>query len=136
MTTFKKLVIAGLLIVLLLSLTSCKTYQWSGSYSVNCNGHFSWEPMQCTITFTSPTAFDWTASSTVDGVTIQPSSGEEVAGKRSEDIHVTVPAGACPGSSGSNATYTGSLNFTDDARDEQLSLNLVSAGGGTCAFQS
>jgi len=134
MRSFVKL--SGLFILLLLSVTSCKTYQWSGSYTVFCNGHFSWEPMQCTITFTSPNTFDWTASSTVDGVTIQPSSGEEAAGKSSGDIHVTIPAGACPGPSGTSAAYIGSLNFTDDAHDVQLSLNIVSAGSGVCKFKS
>jgi len=134
MRSFGKL--SGLLILLLLSVTSCKTYQWSGSDTVICIGHFSWEPKQCTITFTSSTTFDWTASSSVDGVTIQPSSGEEAAGKSSGDIHVTLPAGACPGPSGTYAAYIGSLYFTDDAHDVQLLLNIVSAGSGVCALQS
>ena len=135
MRSFGKL--SGLLILLLLSVTSCKTYQWSGSDTVNCNGYAIVDAtQQCRITFTSPTTFDWTASSTVDGVTIQPSSGEEAVGKSSGDIHVTIPAGACPGPSGTNAAYIGSLYFTDDAQDVQLSLNIVSAGSGVCTFQS
>jgi hypothetical protein len=133
MRSFGKL--SGLLMLLLLSVTSCKTYQWSGSDTVSC-GYIIGSATQCTITFTSPTTFDWTASSTVDGVTIQPSSGEEAAGKSSGDIHVTLPAGACPGPSGTYAAYAGSLNFTDDAQDAQLSMNIVSAGGGVCSFKS
>ena len=38
MRSFGKL--SGLLMLLLLSVTSCKSYQWSGSDTVICNGHF------------------------------------------------------------------------------------------------
>lgn len=122
----------GLFLLLLLSVTSCKSYQWSGASSVRCNSHLFGSATQCTITFTSNTNFEWTASSTVSGVTIQPSSGAEAAKMSSEDIHVTLPYDACPGSSGTNA---GSLNFTDDAHDVQLTLHIVSAGGGACTIK-
>ena len=122
-----------LLLLLLLSGTSCKSYQWSGSSSVSCNSSILGSTTQCTITFTSSNNFDWTASSTVSGVTIQPSSGEEAAGMSSGNIHVTIPYGACPASSGA---YAGSLNFTDDAHDLMLLLKIVGAGGGGCALKS
>jgi hypothetical protein len=128
--------LSGLLILLLLSVTSCKSYHWSGSSTVSCNGRTIGSPTQCTITFTSFNNFDWTASSTVSGVTIQPSSGTEAAGIRSGDIHVTLPNDACPGSSGAYSAYIGSLNFTDDAHDLMLLFNIVSAGGGVCALKS
>ncbi len=124
--------LSGLLMLLLLSVTSCKSYQWSGSYTMSCNRIIG-SPTQCTITFTSVNNFDWTASSTVSGVTIQPSSGAQAAGKSSGDIHVTLPYDACPGSSG---VYAGSLTFTDDAHDLQLVFNIVSAGGGVCTLKS
>ena len=120
-----------LLIMLLLSVTSCKSYQWSGSSSYSCTRGFT-GPTQCTITFTPSENFDWTASSTASGVTIQPSSGVEAAGMSSGDIHVTLPHDACPGSSG---VYAGSLNFTDDAHDLQILFNIVSAGGGACTLK-
>jgi hypothetical protein len=127
--------LSGLLMLLLLSVTSCKSYQWSGSYTVSCIGRIVGSPTPCTITFTSAKNFDWTASSTVSGVTIQPSSGAEAAGMSSGDIHVTLPYDACPGSSGANAAYIGTLNFTDDAQDLQLLFNIVSAGQGFCALK-
>ncbi len=61
MRCFAKL--SGLLLLLLLSVTACKSYQWSGSSSVSCNGHFIGSTTQCTITFTSAKQFNWTASS-------------------------------------------------------------------------
>ncbi len=125
--------LSGLLLLLLLSGTSCKSYQWSGSSSVSCNSSILGSATQCTISFTSAKNFNWIASSTVSGVTIQPSSGAEVAGMSSGDIHVTLPSDACPGSSG---IYAGSLNFTDDAHDLQLSFNIVSAGGSACTLKS
>ena len=125
--------LSGLLMLLLLSGTSCKSYQWSGSSTVICNGRFIGSPTHCTITFTSVNNFDWTASSSVSGVTIQPSSGTEAAGKSSGDIQVTLPEGTCPGTSGA---YIGSLTFTDDAHDLQLLFTIVSAGGGGCALKS
>ena len=124
---------AGLLLFLLLCVTSCKSYQWSGSYSVSCTGSIFGSATQCTVSFTSANPFDWTASSTLDGVTIQPSSGTEAAGKSSGDIHVTLPSDACPGSSG---VYAGSLNFTDDPHDLQLSFQIVGSGGGGCTLKS
>ena len=126
--------LSWLLMLLLLSVTSCKSYQWSGSSSVSC-GYIIGSTNQCTITFTSAKNFDWTASSTVSGVTIQPSSGAEVAGMSSGDIHVTLPDDACPGPSGAYAAHIGTLNFTDDAQDLQLFFNIVSAGGGFCALK-
>ncbi len=131
MRHFRKL--SGLLILLLLSVTACTSYQWSGSYSVSCTNSFLGGTTQCTVTFTSGKNFNWTASSTVSGVTIQPSSGMEVAGKSSGDIHVTFPSDACPGSSG---VYTGSLYFTDDTHGLQLSFKIVAAGGGACNLKS
>jgi hypothetical protein len=125
--------LSGLLMLLLLSVTSCKSYQWSGSSSASCNGRILGSTTQCTVTFTSFNNFDWTASSTVSGVTIQPSSGAEAAGVSSGNIHVTIPYGACSGSSG---VYEGSLNFTDDAHDLMLVFNIVSAGGDVCALKS
>ena len=122
--------LSGLLILLLLSGTSCKSYEWSGSSSVSC-GYIIGSATHCTITFSSAKYFDWTASSTVAGVTIQPSSGAEAAGMSSGAIHVTIPS--CPGSSGA---YIGSLNFTDDAHDLMLIINIVSAGGGVCTLKS
>jgi hypothetical protein len=120
-------------LLLFLSVTSCKSYQWSGSYSVSCNGSLFGSATQCTVSFTSANPFDWTASSTLDGVTIQPSSGTEAAGKSSGDIHVTLPSDACPGSSG---VYAGSLNFTDAPHDLQLSFKIVGSGGGGCTLKS
>ena len=125
--------LSGLLILLLLSVTSCKSYQWSGLSSASCNSSILGSATHCTITFTSAKNFDWTASSTVSGVTIQPSSGTEAAGMSSGDIHVTLPNSACPASSGA---YAGALNFTDDAHDLQLSFNIVGAGGGACNLKS
>ena len=125
--------LSGLLILLLLSLTSCTIYQWSGTSSVSCNSSILGPATQCTITFTSAKNFNWTASSTVSGVTIQPSSGSEAAGKSSGDIHVTLPSDACPGTSG---VSTGSLNFTDDAHGLQLSFKIVGSGGGACTITS
>ena len=127
--------LSGLLILLLLSVTSCKSYQWSGSSTMSC-GYIIGSPTQCTITFTSFNNFDWTASSTVSGVTIQPSSGTEAAGISSGDIHVTLPNDGCPGSSGAYSAYIGSLNFTDDAHDLRLVFNIMSAGGGVCTLKS
>ncbi len=124
---------SGLLLLLLLSVTACKSYQWSGSSSVSCNGRLIGSATHCTMTFTSVKKFAWTASSTVSVVTIQPSSGTEAAGMSSGTIHVTLPYDACPGSSG---TYAGSLNFTDDADDVQLAFPIVSNGGGVCALKS
>jgi hypothetical protein len=125
--------LSGLLLLLLLSVTACKSYQWSGSSSVSCNGRFMGSTTQCTITFTSAKQFNWTASSTVSGVTIQPSSGTAAAGMSSENIHVTLPSDGCPGTSG---TYAGSLNFTDEADDLQVIFTIVSSGGGVCALKS
>src|SRR6266851_9496608 len=105
-----------LLILLLLSVTSCSVYNWSGSSSHSCTSGLA-SSVQCTITFTSSERFDWTASSTVDGVTFQPSSGSEAAGMSSGDIHVTLSSGACPGF----------LNFTDDTHQIQLGFNIVRA---------
>ena len=122
-----------LFMLLLLCFTSCKSYQWSGSSSISCNGHFIGTATRCTVTFTSSNNVNWTASSTVSGVTIQPSSGAEAAGKSSGTIHVTLPYDACQGSSG---VYAGSLNFTDDTHGLQLTLNIVSAGGGMCTIKS
>ncbi len=131
MRHFSKL--SGLLLLLLLSMTSCTTYQWSGSDSVNCTSSFLGGTTRCTVTFTSAKNFNWTASSTVTGVTIQPSSGMESAGKGSGDIQVTFPSDACPGTSG---VYTGSLNFTDDAHGLQISFKIVASGGGACTLKS
>jgi|GEM_PF-3242882 len=125
--------LSGLLLLLLLSVAACKSYQWSGSSSVSCNGHFIGSTTQCTITFTSAKQFNWTASSTVSGVTIQPSSGTEAAGMSSGNIQVTLPSDGCPGTSG---TYAGSLNFTDEADDLQVIFTIVSSGGGVCALKS
>jgi hypothetical protein len=125
--------LSGLLILLLLSGTSCKSYQWSGSSSASCNGRLFGSTTQCTVTFTSFNNFDWTASSTVSGVTIHPSSGAQAARVSSGTIHVTIPSSACSGSAG---VYEGSLNFTDDAHDLRLVLNIVSAGGDVCALKS
>jgi hypothetical protein len=130
MRDFGKL--SGLLMLLLLSVTSCKSYQWSGSSSESCNG-MTGSTTQCTVTFTSSNNFDWTASSTISGVTIQPSSGSEAAGMSSGDIHVTIPSDARPVPSG---VHEGSLDFTDDAHDLQLFFNIVGAGGGVCALKS
>ena len=131
MRHFSKL--SGLLLLLLLSVTACTTYQWSGSSSVNCTSSFLGGTTKCTVAFTSAKNFNWTASSTVSGVTIQPSSGSEAAGKSSGDIHVTLPSDACSGSSGA---YTGSLNFTDDAHGLQLSFQIVASGAGACTLKS
>lgn len=125
--------LSGLLLLLLLSVTACKSYQWSGSSSVSCNSRFIGSTTQCTITFTSAKQFNWTASSAVSGVTIQPSSGTAAAGMSSGNIHVALPYDACPGSSG---TYAGSLNFTDDADDLQRLFTIVSSGRGVCTLKS
>jgi hypothetical protein len=100
---------------------------------MNCNSSVLESATQYTISFTSAKNFNWTASSTVSGVTIQPSTGTDVAGKSSGDIHVTLPNDACPGTSG---IYTGSLNFTDDAHGLQLSFKIVGSGGGICNITS
>jgi hypothetical protein len=124
-----------LLIMLLLSVTSCKSYQWSGSFSSSCTRGFT-GPTQCTITFTPSKNFDWTASSTLDGVTVQPSSGSEAAGVSSGNIHVTIPDSACPISSGS---FVGYLDFTDDTHHIQFQLNIVHATSrhsSSCIFSS
>ena len=125
-----------LLIMLLLSVTSsCKSYQWSGSFSSSCTRGFT-GPTQCSITFTPSKNFDWTASSTLDGVTVQPSSGSEAAGVSSGNIHVTIPDSACPISSGS---FVGYLDFTDDTHHIQFQLNIVHATSrpsSSCTFSS
>ena len=125
--------LSGLLLLLLLSVTSCKTYEWSGTYSTSCTSSIIGPATHCTVSFTPVKNFNWTVSSTVSGVTIQPSSGTAAAGKSSGDIHVTLPNDACPGSSG---VYAGSLNFTDDAHGVQISFHIVGAGGGVCTLQS
>ena len=130
MRHFRKL--SGLLFLLLLSVTSCRTYQWSGWSTVNCTNSFLGGTTQCTVAFTSAKNFNWTASSTVSGVTIQPSSGAATAGKSSGDIQVTLPSDACSGSLGS---YNGSLNFTDDALGWQVSFTIVASGGGSCTLK-
>lgn len=129
MRSFGKL--SALLMLLLLSVTACKTYQWSGSYFVGCSGNIIGQSNQCTLTFTSSKDFDWTASSTISGVIIQPSTGSEAAGVKSGPIQITLPGGGCPGSKGA---YAGSVYFTDDAHDIELTLNLVGTGSGDCVF--
>jgi hypothetical protein len=108
--------LSTLFIVLLLSTTACSVYHWSGSSSHTCTSGFT-VSVQCTVTFTSFEHFNWTASSTVDGVTFQPSSGSDAAGVSSGDIHVTLPYGACPGF----------LNFTDNTHQILLQFNIARA---------
>ena len=112
MRRFLKL--SALLMVLLLSAASCKTYHWKGTASSLCITENFGAGAQCTITFNSAENFNWTASSAPDGATFQPSSGYEAAGVTSEAIHVTIPHSVC----------SGVLNFTDDVDQIQLTFYI------------